>query len=71
MVNNDREGLFIMFNEYRDLLTVEETCEALGIGRNLCYILLSSGEIKAFKCGRVWKIPREAVEKFIRLRSGL
>ena len=60
-----------MFEEYRDLLTVDEACEALGIGRNMCYSLLNSGAIKSFKCGRVWKIPREAVEKYVRLRSGL
>ena len=60
-----------MFKEYRDLLTVEEVCEALSIERNLCYQLLNSGELKAFRCGRVWKIPREAVEQYVRLRSGI
>ena len=60
-----------MFNHFGDLLTVDEVCEAINIGRNMVYILLNSGEIKAFKIGRTWKITKEAVEQFIRLRSGL
>lgn len=60
-----------MFAEYGDLLTVEGVCEALDIGRNKCYQLLNSGEIKAFRVGRAWKIPKEAVEQYIRLQCGL
>ena len=29
-----------MFEEYEDLLTVEETCEALRLGHNMIYSLL-------------------------------
>jgi len=60
-----------VFSEYGDLLTVESVCEALNVGRSKCYELLNSGEIKAFKVGRTWRIPKEAVEQYIRLRSGL
>ena len=60
-----------MFKDYSDLVSTEELCEALGIGRNTAYHLLNSGQIKAFKCGKAWKIPREAVEQDVRLRSGL
>ena len=57
-----------MFNEYNDLLTVEELCEVLHIGKNSAYRLLSSGEIKAFQFGRMWKIPKFAVEEYIKIR---
>ena len=60
-----------MFKEYNDLITIDELCQMLEIGRNTAYHLLNSDLIKAFKCGRVWKIPKEAVEQFIRLQSGL
>ena len=60
-----------MFNDYGDLLTVEGLCETLAIGRNMAYRLLNSGELKAFRCGRVWKIPKESVELYIRTQSGL
>ena len=71
MINNNQKGCVIMFKEFSDLISIEELCEALSIGRNMAYKLLNSGEIKAFKCGRIWKIPKEGVEIYIRLRSGL
>ena len=55
----------IMFNEYGDLLTAEETCEALRIGHNLIYELLNSGKLRGFRCGRVWKVPRLALEQYV------
>ena len=35
-----------MFNEYGDMLTVEDLMEALGIGKNAAYDLLRNGELK-------------------------
>ena len=58
-------------NEMTDLITVDELCELLVIGKNAAYALLNSGEIKAFRIGRVWKIPREAVHEYIRRKSRL
>ncbi|MGF0472416.1 helix-turn-helix domain-containing protein [Lysinibacillus fusiformis] len=29
------------------------------MGRNYAYKLLNSGEIKAFRVGRAWRIPRK------------
>jgi len=60
-----------MFKEYPDLITIDELCEILVIGRNAAYRLLNSGEIKAMRIGRVWKVTKEAVEQYVRLRSGL
>lgn len=61
-----------MFEQYNDLLTVEELCEALGIGKNIAYEILGTGEINAFKIGdRTWKIPKLAVEQYILKKSGL
>jgi len=61
-----------MLREYNDMIiSMEGLCEALSIGRNMAYRLLNSGDIKAFRCGRIWKIPKEAVEQYIRLQSGL
>lgn len=60
-----------MFNQYEDLLNVEELCEILGIGKNSAYDILNAGEIKAFKTGRIWKVPKLAVEEYVLTRSGL
>lgn len=58
-----------MFNNYSDLLTLEDLCEILLIGRNQAYILLSSGTIKALKIGRAWKIPKQSVIDYINSAS--
>lgn len=55
-----------MFSEYDDILTVGEACELLKIGYNQIYKLLNAGKLKGYKCGRVWKVPKEAVIRFIK-----
>ena len=60
-----------MFNQYPDLLTVEEACEIMHMSRNTQYELLRDGQIKAFQIHRIWKIPREAIEEYCRRQSGL
>lgn len=40
----------------------EKVCEVLRMGYNAVYELLNEGKLKAYKNGRVWRIPREALE---------
>lgn len=54
-----------MLEAYDDILTVEEACEALKVGHNAIYELLNSSKLKAYKNGRVWKIPKESVRRYI------
>ena len=54
-----------MFENFADILSVEELCEALRIGANQAYEILSSGKLKGYKQGRVWKIPRQALVEYI------
>ena len=54
-----------MFEEYADILTAEEACEALRIGYNALYELLNSGKLKGFRNGRVWRIPKQAIQIYI------
>lgn len=58
-------------NELSDLITVDELCEFLSIGKNSAYSLLNSGELKAFRIGRIWKISRGAVSEYIKRKSNL
>ena len=61
-----------MYNELQDdLITIEEFQEILRIGRTTAYQLLNSGEIKAFRIGRFWKIPRAAVQEYVSRKSNL
>lgn len=55
---------FVIKNESK-LMSIDQVCEQLNIGKNTAYELLNSGQIKAFKIGRSWKIPNDAVDKFI------
>ncbi len=54
-----------MFHDYGDILTVEEIMEALQIGRNTAYRLLSTEQIKSIKVGRKYRIPREFLIEYI------
>ena len=38
-----------MFEEYGDMLSIDDVMEMLGIGRNSVYELLNSGELKGFR----------------------
>lgn len=55
-----------MENDEQSLITVEELCEILMIGKNAAYQLLKTGKIKCFRIGRIWKIPRDSLNKYIR-----
>lgn len=51
--------------QYPDILSVEELCEVLNVGANAAYELLNKSTIPAFRIGRRWKIPKEAVAQYI------
>ena len=59
-----------MFEQYEDVLTVNECCEALRMGYNAVYELLNSGKLKAYKNGRVWLISKAAVIRYISKTPG-
>lgn len=60
-----------MLNQFREILTVEELCEVLLIGRNRAYELLKTGQLRGFQIGRTWKIPRIALEEYLMRQTGI
>lgn len=60
-----------MFEQAEDLLTVSEACELPRISREAIYPLLADERLKAFRNGRVWRIPKEAIVQYVRQNSGL
>ena len=60
-----------MLSEYPDILTTDEACEALRIGYNALYDLLQSGKLKAYRNGRMWRIPNKSVIEYILKQSKL
>lgn len=55
----------MMFEEYADILSPSEAAEALRIGENALYELLNTGKLKAYKNGRNWLIPKNAVRTYV------
>ena len=60
-----------MFEQYEDVLTVNECCEALRMGYNAVYDLLNEGKLKAYKNGRVWRISKQALIQYVSESSRL
>ncbi len=60
-----------MLNQYSDIMSVPDVAEVLSIGKNRVYELLENNAIKGFKIGRVWKIPKEALQEYIKVQSNL
>lgn len=49
----------------QNLLTVEDVCRELGIGRSTAYKLLKKKKIKSGRIGSRIVVKREALEKYI------
>lgn len=60
-----------MLEQYQDIMTAYDVAEALFIGKNRVYELLEAGLLKGFRIGRVWKIPKKAVQEYILSQSRL
>ena len=54
-----------MFKSYPDVVNVAQLQKMLGIGRNTAYKLLSENKIESIRIGRVHKIPKKAVAKYL------
>lgn len=60
-----------MLERYDDILTADEACEVLRIGKNALYELLQSGQLKGYRNGRAWRIPKKSVIEFICTQANL
>ena len=54
-----------MENMETGLMTLDELCEMLMIGRSTAYQLMKSGDLGAFRIGRIWKIPKAGVLAYL------
>ena len=54
-----------MNNEPVRIVNIEDLCDQLSIGKNAAYDLLRSGQIKAFRIKRIWKIPQASINEYI------
>lgn len=49
----------------KDLLTVDDLCKELGVGKNTGYNLLKNNVIKSKKVGKRYLIHRSQLDKYI------
>ena len=54
-----------MFKEYPDVVSVEQLKAMLGIGKNKAYELVKKEVIKSIRIGRLHKIPKVNVIKYL------
>lgn len=54
-----------MFNNFDDILSIEDVSSALKIGTTQTYKLVRSGQLKAYKEGKDWKIPKTALQEYV------
>jgi len=57
-----------LFTEYADIISIDDLCDMLKIGRNKAYDLLRCKKIVAFKEGRLWMIPKNSVIEYVENR---
>lgn len=55
-----------LFEEYPDIVTVPQLREMLGICKANAYQLLNGGQIKCFRVGNVYRIPKICVYDFLK-----
>ncbi|ETA03993.1 transcriptional regulator [Frankia sp. CcI156] len=53
------------------LLTPAEAAEILAVGRSTVYELLAAGDLESVRIGRSRRIPRAALDAFVRRLRGL
>lgn len=54
-----------MFNEYKDILSVNDLCKALNICKSIAYKLLRENQIKYKRIGNIYKIPKKYLIEYI------
>ena len=56
---------FSMLDNYPDVLSFRQVMEITHVGRNLLLRLLNSGEIPAFKMGKLWKVYKQNLIQYM------
>jgi len=57
-----------LFENYKDVVNIEELTQMLDIGKNKAYELINSGIIKSFKIGKIHKIPKVWIMDYIQMQ---
>ena len=55
-----------MFKHYPDVVTIEQLCTMLNVGKNTAYNLINNNIIRSVKIGRVYKIPKINIIRYLK-----
>lgn len=50
--------MYDFLEDYPDILTSLQAMEILSVGKNKLYRMIASGQLKAFRAGREWRIRK-------------
>lgn len=67
MALTNKDAYRVMFRDYPDVVSVEQMSEMLGISTKTAYRLLKDNEIRHFRVGRTYKIPKLHILSFLQL----
>ena len=54
-----------MLINYNDVLTIDEVCEVLRLGKNTVYDLIKDGTLPSIKLGKKYLITKDSLIKFL------
>lgn len=54
-----------MINQEESVLTIQDVCDALKVGRNRVYKMLASRELKGWRIGHTWKITQSSLQEYL------
>ena len=60
-----------MFESYEDILTIQDVADILKVGTTQVYKIVRTGQLKAFKEGKDWKITKQALIEYVSVKSRL
>ena len=50
-----------MFEEYGDIVSIQDVMKMLGVGRSAVYSMLQEGTLRSVRIGRKYMIPEQGV----------
>ena len=67
METNAKDIYNIVFKEYPDVLNTNDVSEILGVSPKMVYRILNNGSLISLKVGRVFRIPKINLLKYIKV----
>lgn len=62
-----KNAIRFMFKNYPDVMSIDDMCKALSIGKKTGYYLLQTGQIKCLKIGRAYRIPKINILEYLQV----